>query len=328
MNMMQIILLVIVIGVIIALMIFMMRSPTKDRRKIALEVIGGRVGAAGSGSGKDGRGRRRADLAKKLKESEQDEAAKSKNADKSTVKDMIQQAGLDWPTQYYWFLSLAICLGAIAFCLIMHYNPIVMGLFGVIGFLGVPRFIMGFLAKRRQKKFLEELPDCLESMVRLLKAGMPMGESIAMVAREYTGPVGEEMVRVYQAQKIGIPMAEAVQMAARRIPITEMQMFATGIAIQQQTGSSLSEVLLNLAGLIRARFRLKRKVQALSAEAKASAGIIGSLPIIVGLGLYLINPDYVELLWTTPTGKILLTCSLGWMSVGVLMMKQMINFKV
>jgi tight adherence protein B len=107
-----------------------------------------------------------------------------------------------------------------------------------------------------------------------------------------------------------------------------MQMFATGISIQQQTGSSLSEVLINLASLIRARFRLKRKVQALSAEAKASAGIIGSLPVVVAFGLWCINPDYVELLWTTPTGKIMFYGSLGWMSIGVIMMKQMINFKV
>ena len=116
--------------------------------------------------------------------------------------------------------------------------------------------------------------------------------------------------------------------AAERMPITEMQMFATGIMIQQQTGSSLSEILTNMARVIRARFRLKRKVQALSSEAKASAMIIGCLPVVVCLGLYAINPGYMELLFITPKGKVFLWGAIGWMSIGVLIMRQMINFKI
>jgi tight adherence protein B len=124
------------------------------------------------------------------------------------------------------------------------------------GFMGLPRFVLKFLAGRRQKKFLEDFPDALEAMVRLLQAGMPVSEAIAMVAREFIGPVGDEMMRIYEDQKVGITMGDAAKRAADRMPLTEMQMFATAIEIQTETGSSLSEVLSNIANVIRSRFKL------------------------------------------------------------------------
>jgi len=228
----------------------------------------------------------------------------------------------------FWIISLVLGFVFMLLTKITGQATPVVIMAGVIGVFGLPRIVLKFTMNRRQKKFLEEFPDALESMVRLLKAGMPVGEAIAMVSREFTGPVGEEMSKVYDEQKIGISMAEACLHAAERMPITEMQMFATGIAIQQQTGSSLSEILINLAKVIRARFRLKRKVQALSAEAKASAMIIGALPILVGLGMTIINPDYMYPLYNTLKGKFLLYGAVGWMGCGIVIMKQMINFRV
>ena len=175
---------------------------------------------------------------------------------------------------------------------------------------------------------MSEFSDALEAMVRLLKAGMPVSEAILMASKEFEGPVGEEMSRIYDAQKIGVSLPEAALEAARRMPLTEMQMFATGVSIQAQTGASLSEVFSNLAGVIRARFRLKRKVQALSAEAKVSAMIIGALPVVVGSGLYFINRDYMIVLFTTSIGKMMMGFCVFWMLCGVLIMRQMINFKV
>ena len=131
----------------------------------------------------------------------------------------------------------------------------------IIGFFGFPRFVLSRLTKRRQKKFLEEFPDALEATVRLLKAGMPVSEAISMIAREFTGPIGDEMSRIYDKQKIGIPLHEAAGEATKRMPLPEVKMFATGLAIQAQTGSSLSEVLQNLSNVIRARFKLKRKLR-------------------------------------------------------------------
>ena len=157
---------------------------------------------------------------------------------------------------------------------------------------------------------------------------MPVSEAISMIAREFTGPVGEEMSRIYDKQKIGIPIHEAAKEATLRMPITEMNMFATGLAIQAQTGSSLSEVLRNLAGVIRARFKLKRKIKALSSEAIASASIIGSLPILLSLGMYFANREYIMILFESTTGNILLAFAVFWMLCGIVVMKIMINFKI
>ena len=184
------------------------------------------------------------------------------------------------------------------------------------------------MAARRQKKFLEELPDALDGCVRLLQAGMPMTEAIAMASREFTGPLREEMLKIYDNQKIGVPLGQAAMETAKRVPLTEVHMFATALQIQSETGSSLSEVLSNLSAVIRARFRLRRKVQALSSEAKASAAIIGALPPLVALGLYLASPNYMDPLFHTAKGHWYLVFCGMWMGCGILIMKQMINFKI
>jgi tight adherence protein B len=315
---------VIILG--LAMMVFLLRSQGESARSRQMAIISGRGQQRDDTNDRGMKDRRRSDLAKKLKDGGGDEGQKKEN--RHSIKDRIVYAGLKITQAQFWMASFASAAIFFLISILFHFPPIAHILMAIIGLLGFPRFVLNFMAGRRQKKFLEEFADALESMVRLLKAGMPVGEAIAMVSREFHGPVGEEMARVYEAQKIGVPMGEAVLLAARRMPITEMQMFATGINIQQQTGASLSDVLMNLAAMIRARFRLKRKVHALSAEAKASAAIIGALPVIVSVGLYFLNPDYISLLFTTPKGKIMVSIAIGWMMVGVFVMRQMINFKV
>ncbi len=296
----------------------------QEQKKRTLQIITGQAVTDDQDSKKNNDDKRRAAMARKLQQNENPKTKKS-----AVLGDFLRQAGWGHITpKKFWMISIGIGFFLLLFMKITgQATPIVL-MSWVVGTFGLPRMVLKFRIRRRQKKFLEEFPDALESMVRLLKAGMPVGEAIAMVSREFTGPVGEEMSKVYDEQKIGISLSEACLHAAERVPITEMQMFATGINIQQQTGSSLSEILTNLARVIRARFRLKRKVQALSAEAKASAMIIGSLPILVGAGLSLINPDYMGPLFYTLKGKFLLGGAVGWMVCGVLVMKQMINFKV
>ncbi len=270
----------------------------------------------------------------KIRDKKRDEITKNlkiagkDRKNKNSIESKIAQAGLDISVEKIWGYSVASMFLFIIIGVAIDVPLLSLPLFAIIGLFGFPRFILNRLIARRQKKFLEEFSDALDSMVRMLKAGIPPAESIAMVAKEFGGPLGEEMGRIYDSQKLGIPMNEAVAMASERMPIPEMRLFATGIAIQQQTGASLSEVLGNLSKLIRARFRLQRKVQALSAEAKASAMIIGALPIVVAVGLYFVNRPYIELLFTEPTGQKLLTGAIVWMLMGVLVMKQMINFRV
>lgn len=294
-----------------------------EQKKRAFQIITGQSVSDVADNKDDNPNKRRANMSKRL----QKEGGDVKKTPQLVT--MLRQAG--WghvSVGKFWLISLGVGIALMIVTKVTGQATPIIFMSGVVGVFGLPRFVLKFKMNKRQKKFLEEFPDALESMVRLLKAGMPVGEAIAMVSREFTGPVGEEMSKVYDEQKIGISMAEACLHAAERMPITEMQMFATGIAIQQQTGSSLSEILINLAKVIRARFRLKRKVQALSAEAKASAMIIGSLPIFVGVGMTLINPDYMYPLYNTLKGKFLLYGAIGWMCCGIMIMKQMINFRI
>lgn len=325
MSILQIILIAVITFLIFGVVLFVITNMGAKKKQDKLALIRGKAIADGGSQDKDLQHKRRAEIAKKLKA---DKDAEKKDSKKVTIKTKLEQAGLSVGAVHFWGASAVLCLASIVGCLIFHLALKATILIAVIAFFGVPRLVLRKLIQRRQKKFLEEFADALEAMVRLLKAGMPVSEAIAMIAREYEGPVGEEMSRIYDKQKIGIPLYEAAYEATHRMPITEMQMFATGLAIQAQTGSSLSEVLMNLAGVIRARFRLKRKIMALSSEAIASASIIGCLPILVATGLYFASPGYLDPLFTTGTGKMLLTGAAFWMSCGIFVMKQMINFKI
>lgn len=305
-------------------------SGQQKKRERYLSVIA-RDGAAGGGGGedKDKLARQRADnIAKKLKAASAEEKAKKKNKDKTSLRQMMQQAGFEAPVSRYWIFSLVFALVVFGLLKLTSWPSIAVFFITFTAFAGMPRFFLKWKAARRQKKFLEGFADALDASVRLLQAGMPITEAVAMVAREFEGPLRDEMMRVYENQKVGVPLGEAALQMAHRVPLAEVHMFATALQIQSETGSSLSEVLSNLAAVIRARFRLKRKVKALSSEAKASAAIIAALPVLVCCGLYLVNEPYISILFTLPKGKMLLGGAIFWMSCGILIMKQMINFKV
>lgn len=304
--------------------IILNRVQEKKRHSRTMSVIRGQGPVSAGKSEKELQEKRRADIARKLKDS----GTTGKPKKKSDLREKLLQAGMTISVRKFWLYSILFAIGVVTLMILTHQKPILIFLGSFIALFGIPRFILKRKIKRRQKKFLEDFADALEAMVRLLKAGMPVTEAIAMASREFTGPIGEEMARIYESQKIGTSLPEAVLEAARRMPLTEMQMFATGVSIQAQTGSSLSEVLTNLARVIRSRFRLRRKVQALSAEAKASAMIIGSLPFLIGGGMYLINKDYMMILFDRPIGQAWLIGSALWMSIGIFVMRAMINFRI
>lgn len=307
------------IGIIIFCVILLITHLGQKQKKQRLEKIIGNSSHLAS----EARRITRVNIGKKLKDKGADRPYQ-----KGSLADLIQQAGFRTSTKRYWIYAVITSLVVVFFCILFKTSLAVKILFGITGLLGLPKLFLKFKASRRQRQFLTDFPDCLDAMVRLLKAGMPVTEAIAMASREFIGPVGEEMSLIYEQQRIGISLGDAAEKCAIRIPIPEAQMFATAIAIQAETGASLSEVLTNLSGVIRARFKLKRKVTALSSEARASAMIIGSLPIVVGLLLKIVNPEYMSLLFEDRTGNVLLWCCGVWMSIGILVMRQMINFRV
>jgi tight adherence protein B len=245
---------------------------------------------------------------------------------KVSLSMRISRAGLDWSTQKFMVMSAA--LAAVFFAGAMFAGGGLLGAAG-LGFaagLGLPRWLLGFMKKRREKAFLKALPDAVDVIVRGIKAGLPLFESLKVVAADSPEPLRSEFNGIIETQAIGIPLGDACARLYERMPVPEANFFGIVIAIQQKSGGNLSEALGNLSKVLRDRKKMSEKIQAMSMEAKASAGIIGSLPPIVMLLVYLTTPDYISLLWTHPTGQLMLVGCVIWMSMGVFVMKKMINF--
>jgi tight adherence protein B len=245
---------------------------------------------------------------------------------KATLSMKISQAGLDWSIQK--FMVVSAVLAAVFFAGAFFTGG---GLLGATGLafaagLGLPRWLLSFLKKRREKAFLKALPDAVDVIVRGIKAGLPLFESLKVVAGDSPEPLRSEFSTIIETQAIGIPLGDACSRLYERMPVPEANFFGIVIAIQQKSGGNLSEALGNLSKVLRDRKKMAEKIQAMSMEAKASAAIIGALPPIVMILVYLTTPDYISLLWTHPTGQLMLVGCVIWMSIGILVMKKMINF--
>jgi tight adherence protein B len=245
---------------------------------------------------------------------------------KIPLSSRLTQAGLSWTPQKFMIISGV--LAAVAFAIAMLFKG---GLIGAVGLafaagFGLPRWMLSYLKKRREAKFLKALPDAVDVIVRGIKAGLPLFESIKVVAADAPEPLKSEFLAIIETQAIGMPLGEACARLFERMPVPEANFFGIVIAIQQKSGGNLSEALGNLSKVLRDRKKMAEKIQAMSMEAKASAGIIGSLPPIVMLLVYLSTPQYISLLWTHPTGQLMLVGCVIWMSLGIFVMKRMINF--
>ena len=280
----------------------------------------------GEGSGraeKIGRGNdRREQVAQSLKELEQRE----KGRHKITLEKRIGQAGLDWSKGKFFAVSAGAgaALGFTAFT--FTGNPTLAGAALFVGGLGLPRWVLGFLKKRRLNRYLEELPNAIDVIVRGIRSGLPLGDCLRIIASEAQEPVRSEFRFLVEQQTMGLSVSEAVVKLHDRVPVAESNFFAIVISIQQKSGGNLAETLGNLSRVLRDRKKMKSKIVAMSMEAKASAGIIAALPFVVAALTYVTSPSYIELLWITFTGKMMLCVSAIWMMFGILVMKKMINF--
>ena len=190
----------------------------------------------------------------------------------------------------------------------------------------MPRWLLLFLKKRREAKFLHHFPDAVDIIVRGVKAGLPLGDCLRIIATESPEPVKGEFKTIVEAQTVGISMGDACAKMYERMPLAEANFFGIVVAIQQRAGGNLSEALGNLSRVLRDRKKMKAKIQAMSMEAKASAVIIAALPFAVMILVYISSPSYIELLWTHQTGRLMMACCAAWMMIGVFVMKKMINF--
>ena len=248
--------------------------------------------------------------------------------DPADIQRKIEAGGRKWPVRNY-FIGSAITaamplLGAVAAGL-----PLWMGLiFGVAAGLALPRMFLNFMGKRRIAQFVARFPDAIELLVRGLRAGLPIAETMGAVASEIDGPVGAEFQAVSDRMKIGRTLEGALQETADRLGTSEFQFFVITLAIQRETGGNLAETLSNLSDVLRKRMQMKLKISAMSSESKASAYIIGALPFIVFGLISFISPNYMASFFTDQRLIIAGMGGLIWMSIGAYIMRQMISFEI
>ncbi|MBZ9881419.1 type II secretion system F family protein [Mesorhizobium sp. CA10] len=272
--------------------------------------------------------KRRKNVQDTLKQLDEKQKANDRNVKKPPLKVQIRQAGMQVPIERFYIYS-AVC-GIILTAVLFFLGAPLWALPGalLVGGLGLPRWFVSFRRTRRVKAFLEEFPNALDIIVRAVKSGLPLNDSIRLIANESPEPVRSEFRRIVDSQQMGMSVPDAAMRMSETMPCSEAGFFGIVIQIQSQAGGNLSEALGNLSRVLRDRKKMKAKVQALSMEAKASAVIIGALPFVVAFLVYLSSPNYIMPLFTTNVGNLILGCSGVWMSIGILVMRKMMNFEV
>jgi len=268
--------------------------------------------------------KRKATTQEALKEMAQNE--KQSRQRRVSVKGQLAQAGLNVSPTVFWIVSAAV--GAVlALAGLLIQGPIGAGAGFFIGFLGLPRWGLGMMVGGRQKKFSNQLADGIDIIVRGVKSGLPLNQCLRIIAAESPEPLKSEFQALCDSQSMGVPLDQSMQRMYDNMPLPEVNFFAIVLVIQQKTGGNLSESLGNLSSVLRARKLMKEKVKALSAEAKASAMIIGALPLVVMAMVYFTRPAYIGVLFTEPVGHLILLGCTVMMSMGIFIMHKMVNFK-
>jgi tight adherence protein B len=252
--------------------------------------------------------------------------ARRKKSSSPPLSIRLAQAGLNWSKQQFYIVSAV--FGAFVFggAMLLDTGLMPAALLAFAAGFGLPRWALSYLKKRRETKFLDQFPDAIDVVVRGIKAGLPLGDSLRALATDAPEPILSEFRHILETQAVGVPLGDACGKLFERMPLPEANFFAIVISIQQKSGGNLSEALGNLSKVLRDRKRMKGKIRAMSTEAKASAAIIGALPIAVMAIVYITSPDYITLLWTERLGQLMLAGSAVWMFMGIMVMRKMINF--
>ena len=270
---------------------------------------------------------RRRSIEETLKHMEQKQKEKGRSSSSPSFTERLRQSGLGWSKTTY--LGVCVSIGLVGHVLLdlgFGLGSAAAAVGSVMMALLLPHLYVGRKRKRRLSAFRNELPNAVDVIVRGVRSGLPLGDCLRLIAAEAQEPVRSEFKAAVDEQTLGVPLPDAMLRLADRVPVPEASFLATVITIQSRSGGNLTEALANLSSLLRERKKMRGKIQALSSEAKASAGIIGSLPPVVALLLYLTSPQYISLLFTTTTGQVVLAGCAVWMSIGIMVMSAMINF--
>ncbi|MEQ7153750.1 type II secretion system F family protein [Brevundimonas aurifodinae] len=265
---------------------------------------------------------------RKAIETQLKEAERKERKARMTMAARLRHAGLTISIRTFWIISGGLALVATLVAFVFGLNIFVALGAGLVAGIGLPRWIVGFIGTGRMKKFGLEFPNAVDVIVRGIKSGLPVHDCFKIIAKESPAPLGPEFTKLVEGLGVGLTLPQALEKMYERIPTPELKFFTIVIAIQQKTGGNLAEALGNLSAVLRARRMMREKVKALSSEALASAGIIGSLPPVVMALVGLTTPAYMALMFTDIRGQIMLLGSAIWMGLGIFVMKRMISFKI
>lgn len=229
------------------------------------------------------------------------------------------------------YLVICLTVGLFFFGLLFYLKLVpllVAGLIGLFTAIMFPHIVVGFLVTRRRNRFIANFPEAIDLMVRGLRSGLPITESIRTAGQEIVDPVGAELRRITDSVRLGAKLDEALWDTSLRLNIQEFNFFTVALSIQSETGGNLAETLANLSDVLRRRRQLKLKIKALSSEAKASAYIIGSLPFVMALLIFLVNPGYLDDLWIDPRGIFLVFIGFCSFAIGITVMYKMVKFEI
>ena len=318
--------LTVVISLFVGLAVLLvLRGRAQNRFKKRLSAVSN-IGASAKGGQRGKKGQQRRLLIQgKLDELEGD---KKQGPDRITLRNRIEMSGLDITEKQFYMASVGLGLAVMITVFVMKFGPLGALLGGVGIGLGFPRMTLSYKAGQRKKRFVENFAESVDIIVRGIRSGLPLGECLNIIAREAPDPINIEFRHIIEATRLGLPLPEALERGAERVGVPEFKFFSIVLAIQQETGGNLAETLSNLSGVLRARKAMKDKVKAMSAEARTTAMIIGSLPFAMGLLLYITSPKYLMVLFSSSGGHVSMVAGVISMITGSAIMAKMINFKI
>jgi tight adherence protein B len=279
------------------------------------------AGRSGRSSERSGPGRRR-NIEAKLREIERQKKRKKGYR----LQEELAQSGLTISSRQYITISVIVGLLPVAIYLFFGLPKIGLPLVAIVGMLGLPKLYLRLRIKKRLARFTAIFADAIDVVVRGVRTGLTVGECLAILGREMPDPVGAEFRALTEGLHLGLSLDECLSRMYSRVPTTELRFFSIVLVMQQSTGGNLAETLEKLSDIIRARKRMRDKIQAFASEAKTSAAIVGSLPIFVALALIFIAPKYIAILPSTDAGKWMIVAGIVWMMIGIFVMAKIIRF--
>jgi tight adherence protein B len=317
--------LALILAMMASLMAYVIARHTgpRARLKARMAVIAGpRQGPIAKGAGATTT-RRTRQIKSKLKEAADTGAKPSRRVE---MRLLIDRSGLALEVRSFYVWSAVAAVVGTGLYLLLGYPWYWFWAVLVVMGVGLPRKVLGMIAARRQKNFTRHFADAIDVIVRGIRSGLPVGECLNIIARESPEPVATEFRLLIEGQRLGMTLKQTLERSCRRMPTADMKFFAIVLNLQQQTGGNLAETLAGLSDVLRQRKKMTDKVKSMSSEARTTAMIIGSMPFLISLMIYVISPDYISLLWTDHTGKKIFYGGLIWMTMGVLIMRKMIAF--